>query len=891
MEIVFGWHLDGVTFPETVSGATATFNSAVCGPSRLLNLLETSLGLGGRNWSTALRVAQYLTALESIDTGELFFSASFSVDPWSTAKLILSMRDELIAGGWNGQPLSDINKSLALTQLEDSVLACSVPDRLRQVIDCLQTANVNPFRKLTLMESPDSLPYAWKTLFQLLQKTGAEISLLSAAPQSNSPDLALLQSAFMRSADHGCLFENDGSFAILDADDEVQAAEVLAAWLASKNDDDSLVLINNDRFSILDEACRRHGIPRIGKPANSPYRGLLQILPLAFELAWTPFNPARCLEFLSISGGPIPRSVSWPLKDAIKRQPGIDGPLWIEAWQKVRQIQETKLNTNAQSTADLDDQITRWKSWFTPLSKRDSALTSANIEVICRRVEDWAMKTAARHDDYSLYHVASQHASELAAIVNGFGTRSLTLHQLRYVMDTVISEGSSEVSNGAEASPWTVVDQPGQVWGAADAIIWWNFAASQPTQRYRDLWSEAESQVLRSAGIHIEPASQKCSRQAQSWKAPLLNARKHLILCVPRTSLGQPSINHPLWDEVVGCFPGNSLEAVTNSASRFFQEPSISVAGHEIESSQRATTSLPKPLRTWSIKANLITPRKKESYTSLERLLGCPLAWTLEYQARMRSGALQTIAEEERLTGDFAHAAISCMFAESTDWQPSSARARILELMDDLLPKVASSMLLPGNSVRLRKTKDTIADSTAHLIQILNHAELKVQACEFPIDTAFGDTAFGGSIDILVRTKDDKPVVLDLKWSRYPGVYRQKLLEGNALQLAAYGWCMKPPDPDADFAPVAFYLLRQALLFADNQKIFPSYAVNSHTPIESTWERACADYRTTLDKLIAGLVIATGIVDGPHQENPKPLIEPPCNVCSFSHFCGVETLE
>jgi hypothetical protein len=275
----------------------------------------------------------------------------------------------------------------------------------------------------------------------------------------------------------------------------------------------------------------------------------------------------------------------------------------------------------------------------------------------------------------------------------------------------------------------------------------------------------------------------------------------------------------------------------------------------------------------------------------MERLLGCPLAWTLEYQARMRSGALQTIAEDERLTGDFAHAAISCLFAESTDWQPSSARARILKIMDDLLPKVASSMLLPGNSVRLRKTKDTIADSTAHLIQILNQAELKVQACEHPIDTAFGDTAFGGSIDILVRTKDDKPVVLDLKWSRYPNAYKQKLLDGNALQLAAYGWCMKSPDPDAEFAPVAFYMLRQARLFADDQEIFHSYAVNSHTTIESTWQRACADYQSTLDQLITGSVIATGVMNDPRQNTPKPLIEPPCNVCSFSHFCGVEVLE
>ena len=110
MKIVFGWHLDGPTCPETPGGEAHAVDEAVVGPLGLLHLLEGQLGRSGPAAPAALRIAQFLARLRAIDDGDRFFSDSFTADAWATARLILSWRDALITArlvariGWLGEP-------------------------------------------------------------------------------------------------------------------------------------------------------------------------------------------------------------------------------------------------------------------------------------------------------------------------------------------------------------------------------------------------------------------------------------------------------------------------------------------------------------------------------------------------------------------------------------------------------------------------------------------------------------------------------------------------------------------------------------------------------------------------------------------------------------------
>src|SRR5262249_311687 len=137
---------------------------------------------------------------------------------------------------------------------------------------------------------------------------------------------------------------------------------------------------------VLDEAGFRHGLPRIGSQKESPHRSLLQFLPLALELIWSPFDAVRALEFLSIEGGPIPGSLSWFFGDALKRQPGLGGPLWEKAWLSIQSERRLQLERKGVERHKLDqsvrDDVARWQEWFTPLARRNDAVRAAVAETI-----------------------------------------------------------------------------------------------------------------------------------------------------------------------------------------------------------------------------------------------------------------------------------------------------------------------------------------------------------------------------------------------------------------------------------------------------------------------------------------------------------------------------
>lgn len=76
MRVLFGWHLDGSCWPETLDGRQAALGTAVVGPRGLIGRLETRFGLSGPEAPPALRPPQYLARLRSMDDGSRFYSRS-----------------------------------------------------------------------------------------------------------------------------------------------------------------------------------------------------------------------------------------------------------------------------------------------------------------------------------------------------------------------------------------------------------------------------------------------------------------------------------------------------------------------------------------------------------------------------------------------------------------------------------------------------------------------------------------------------------------------------------------------------------------------------------------------------------------------------------------------
>jgi hypothetical protein len=896
MEVVFGWFLDGPCYPETVSGFPATFNSAVCGPAKLLNILETALGLGAPAAGRAARVGEYLCKLQACDEGEFFFSRSLEIDPWATAQELLELRDQLIAGGWDLGRVPGNQKIAALRAVElVGDITLGPAERLILVIRELSRRTRSPIKKLTVASDLDAMPLLWRNCIEALVKSGTDFhSLSQSAIQSDTQkDLAKFQTAYSEGRSTKDL-KGDGTLTFIDADDEIQASELTAAWIASIKRSQDLVIIRSDSISILDESLSRLGQPRIGSTTESPHRSLLQLLPLALELIWSPFDAARALEFLSIDGGPMPPSLTWYLKDAIRKQPGYGGALWNDAWTSITNERRAQLEKRGKielkklDAAAMDD-VNRWKEWFQPVAQRDDVVKASFIEVVCRRVEAWATKRASVETGHGFYEIARNHAATLGKILTHYSTRVMTLHQLRSMVESVISEGAVSNFTDSEAAPWTTVDHPGQIWQPARTILWWDFTNTSASSIRRSRWTDAELVALSEHGVQIDTPAKQAKRESDAWRSALLNCSERFVIVKPRSTNGKQVTAHPAADELAAVLDKTSHYNCTVKASNLFLQESISVANEVISCKPVQPRKLPGPLREWTVSPNTINRREVESFTSIDRLLGCSLAWTMQYPAKMRSGVNWSLSEGEKLTGELAHKVIAHLLTESKNWTPADAAKRAAQLIDELLPTIASSLLLPGAAAQLRKAKDSIRRSVMHLVHLIKEGQLKVVGPEYPIEGEFLDGKLAGSIDLLLEDKNDNRVVIDLKWSHYARSYRTKIQDGKALQLAAYTSVVSAPG--ASFL-AGYYLLRQSLLYFNAPEPFPRYTyVASAKSLEDTWGLAAAEYANTMMLLTTGRINATGIESDDNSNNHDPLVEPPCGYCDFNTFCGKRVLQ
>jgi len=307
LHLVFSWFADGAAWPEHPGEKVAVVDAAVVGPHGLLDHIETMLGLGAPAVAGVKRIATYLNKLKCAGAGN-FWSKSFETDPWSTAREVLAWRDQLVEAGWGPEIAVTTGRlgDLARAETSGPALPAGFADRLRQVIEALATPRKLPLACVVLIDARADLPAGWRRLLDRLEACGVSVTAQKLdCVRHESGDLARLLAPFDADGQRR-EFSGDGGVTLLTADTEVVAAEALAAWLAAdKAGNEDLVFILGKDSDLLDHALRRAGLPRLGASATSAHRALLQVLPLAFSLAWNPPDPQALLDFLLLPAGPL----------------------------------------------------------------------------------------------------------------------------------------------------------------------------------------------------------------------------------------------------------------------------------------------------------------------------------------------------------------------------------------------------------------------------------------------------------------------------------------------------------------------------------------------------------------------------------------------------------
>jgi ATP-dependent helicase/nuclease subunit B len=884
--IGFGLWADGRTYPEHAAPDVAAAGAPVLGPQGLLDVLETGLGLSGPRVSEVERVASWQAKLEASGTRR-FWTRSLEADSWSTARRVLQMRDDLIEAGWRGgngwrEPrLADI----AVAEAAGDVMAAGLADRLSQLFTEADTRIPLFLSEIRLVEARAELSIGWRRLCDRLEALGVTIQPV-ASPRGAEGGSALSRAQRWITSN---AFESGGqdeSIVEITADTELAAAEALAAWCGTALEEGKrhVVIAQGGDSQILDHALALHGEPRAGLSAPSPYRGVLQVLPLAFQLAWAPLNVQALLTLLCLPRPPIPRNAAAKLARALEKAPGVGGPEWRSAWEEI-EVVALAASDNDVGQAAVRERLARWHAWVEPVRADPvTGLTLAQAMEVCDRVIAWAVAMHATTSE-DCYLVASQLAKAVRDAFLRLQRPMLSRSLVERVIDQAVGGGVADVTARPEAGAWRSVAHPGAVWADVDTVIWWNFNDTDERPR-QSLWTAAERAELAAADVIPNDPAAAARLLARAWEQPVLCARRQLVLV--RSTLqgdGEAPI-HPLAHRLA---PVLEIDANKVSVEDSCHSEKLRICSHEIV--RDALTLREAPLRkaSWPASAafSAMAAGRVQSATSLENLFSCQFRWALQHVARLRPGRMRSLPDYNQLMGNLAHAMAREIFQPGPPAAPDDAARQAAALFDRLLDEIAAPLRDTIAAADLSLARLRLPEAMAALSRTLTQNGLEVVACEHEVTGAFGELTLQGSIDLVARDGAGRLVVIDLKWTRAPAVRRNEVEAGGAVQLATYAAMLNPSAAGEG----GYFLLNQRDFVVPIGGRLQGRAVLATRNLAQTWAAVLETWADLAANVATAGLVATGVEGGTNHLPPGLALqrEVRCDLCDYATLCRVRT--
>ncbi|MFC6789056.1 PD-(D/E)XK nuclease family protein [Methylobacterium komagatae] len=877
-------------------------DGAVVGPAGLLDILATRLGLGGPRVPPVVRIATWQRKLEAaaVDTSR-FWSASMASDGWATARQLLSWRDALVEAGWSPERLVAPPArlaDLAAAELVGPILPGGREDLLREVILAIEGGAAIDIDLLECVEDINLLGPGWNRLVRAVEAAGTAVRpVATSAPVDVSTDIGRLHHYLLTG--QRTPFIGDGTVCDVSAVSAIAAAECVAEWLASEIEagatGDAVVIVPSGDSSLLDQALTRRGTPLLGLSPASSFRGALQVLSLSFAVAWTPMDPGKLRELLLLPRPPIRRWAARILARALTKEPGLGGPAWQLAWEQIEtRLREEAADTgdgqaSCKATAEVASTLDRWRAWTNGgRYDRKTGMPAPDAIALCRRVHDWAIDLDAGGRDPLLLCVVGA-ARALVEALEALGHSPVTALQIDRMIDQTIAEGLPDPARHAQEGRLRAVNDPGALWGAAHRVVWWDFTGSASSSP-RFPWSAREGAALDAAGCCPERPDAQRRREASHWQSAALNARS-LVLVRPALDRGSEAGPHPFFQQlhpVLDRAPG--APSIGFAAERLFVEERLPLAAREVVRSSSVAVALPSAQAAWDLPPTLSQraqdAERRESATSFDDLLTCQLRWILKHLVGLRAGGARGIPKPEQLLGNLAHAVAQAAFRPGEVPDPTIVRPRAVLALDDLLPRIAAPLLLPGHASELAFARQRIPDALASLSDILARGRFAIEGMEVEHEQDFDIVQVASRIDLVVRGPDGRRAIVDLKWTENGATaHRDKLAEGRAIQLATYSRLV---EPDGAGAPAGYYLLRQQRLLAEAGSPLAHEAITVSRSLADTWDAMVEDSARLTALAKKGRGIAAGI-PGAHEHLPEDLAftagAKTCAYCDMTRLC------
>lgn len=873
MKIEFGWHLDRAPWAYTQPG----LNHVRVGRKNFTALLQTRLGITRPDTGHAERVSQYLERLRTVDSPGAWFHESFDVDPWSTAQELLAARDDAVANGWDGalpesepggpEP-SPLLRTLALAEKAASPLAPSLADDIAELVTALDSPLPLGIDELILQHPERSFPKIWQLIIGKLRDRGIRVS--EAVSANSQPRLT-----------------------VLTAETEWEAAENSARWLAA-GDNQSTAVVSSDSTSLLDHFLAGHGLPAIGVGSPSVWRPQDQLIPLFFEVIWSPPNVQLLGELLTLPGSPVRRVAARHILEALKQEPGTGGDAWKAAITAI--AADPQLGPELAATLD--------RLFCTGVLVEDEDVRGTDL---AERAEWLASRSRARASQDDAARTTASLLQRILALVTPLPR--VSRRDLRRIISAVITPSTGTLVS-AEAAPWLRLGHLAELTDDVDQVLWWGFQSSRTSSVRR--WDAHDIETLSRVGVHL-PTPEELSALEVSQTLAAASRTKNLLLVQIEKRDGERVEGNPLLETLAAGQPGQADETLSGRLTRLTCRPAAltdatghwSLAGRRMQLIAVPQHRPAAPPAIHQVGPNPALVPERLSFTQLSTLLGCSLAWVLKHKSHLRVPAAASVPSDNQMLGLFAHKVVEVLQEQlRAEQRAVPTQEEVRAAVDRLLPQLASELLLPGQKSRRAGVQATIETAVMTFFDQLQRGGVVLQEMEKEFAKDLHFTAGGNSYAVEVKGRADavgidaggRTAVVDLKWTNSDKYRREEIQRGEALQLALYQWALNPGEVPPD-APAAYYLMKQGS-FASAHPEFGSAIQASQDP-SLLWQQAIRAIEFTVEEVLAGRITATEpatnslaegepAADAVAAAHGRLHMKPNCRYCDFGTLCGLK---
>ncbi|MCQ2332830.1 MAG: PD-(D/E)XK nuclease family protein [Paludibacteraceae bacterium] len=841
MKIIFSPEFSGNVYVKPSDGKAAMMDTIVVNTIGLINLLELRIGIHYKNVSEQERLALYYDAVcKYMDANPYnVMASSFKTSGLSTAKAMFSWRDELSSCEWKSEG-KEISERLAVLIGVESYFQdndkCNFEDRLRNVIDCIKSQNLN-YQDITIemAVAADLLKPATKSLIDTLQSHKATITLIAEAVDTSN-NLGKVRKLFA-SKEKGKikLSKDDTSLQIWKFTDDRLACE----YLTYNNMEDVDVWVNADNKQ-MDNWLMLMGKALTGSVAAGCTPQLTQLFVMGLGMFAEPLNVNTLIEWLNMPVHPLSKFFRSALAESIVTNGGYRNTACKE---KIEQFidgdfvyltdEQKALPEEEQDKLRKKDKKTRQKQAkiFLPSLVSQSFIKTEDVKQFVIELSSWARQHILLKDI-----VGTEQWCEQLIAVSGMcdafyillcsvANDTIDYKTIDSWMSTIYEKGN--YTNAiAECNCRTVVDSPAKIASVAGKTVWVGLDGDvSHNQECSFLYPSEKEQLIKNK--YMTPWNEEAENNyyEQLMMTPLRMTSNQLILVVRERMDGEITLKHPL---IV------RLEQQIENIDDFVFTPSIDAKDRQtVEKVQHDI--IPSELKINNAE-NIKWPDHL-SPTTIGTLVEYPFDYLMEHLLNITNDGKASMADVKTTKGNVAHAVIERLFSplgNKTHSTPEEIEIRILNDYESVYKEVLEAhgaiLQLAENKLAEKLLHEQLISCLKTLLEILKENNLKVTGCEHSVEYQMGlglpkaidedgiqkERDIVGFIDMTLEDKDGSPIVFDFKWTTWSKGYRDILKENRSVQLEFYRAMLGRQKKD-EVKRVAYFLMPEARLYSQEK--------------------------------------------------------------------------